>query len=60
MARKPRIESTDGLYPVLNRGNYRSHIFESEGAKISFLKALFEACDKFKWKLSAFRLMGNH
>lgn len=33
MARKPRIENKIGLYHVLNRDNYRSHIFETEGAK---------------------------
>ncbi|MCZ6672331.1 MAG: transposase [Verrucomicrobia bacterium] len=60
MARKPRVESTAGLYHVINRGNYRSHIFKTEGAKHSFVKTLFEACDKFSWELSAFCLMSNH
>lgn len=60
MARKPRIESSDGLYHVINRGNYRKAIFRSEGAKESFRKTLFEACERFSWELSAFCLMTNH
>ncbi|MDA1069567.1 MAG: transposase [Verrucomicrobia bacterium] len=60
MARKPRLESNAGLYHVLNRGNYRGNIFETEGAKNSFIKTLFQACDKFSWELSAFCLMSNH
>ncbi|MDA1065585.1 MAG: transposase [Verrucomicrobia bacterium] len=60
MVRKFRVESNTGLYHVLNRGNYRSDIFESEGAKVSFVKTLFEACERFSWKLSGFCLMTNH
>ena len=60
MPRQARIVSNDGLYHVLNRGNYRSFIFESDGAKKSFEKTLYEACDKFSWKLSAYCLMSNH
>lgn len=36
MARKLRPEYNGGLYHVINRGNYRSFVFESEGAKDSF------------------------
>ena len=32
MARKRRLESSDGLYHVINRGNYRADIFGTEGA----------------------------
>ena len=60
MARKRRLESSDGLYHVINRGNYRADIFETEGAKQSFVKALEEACGKFDWELSAYCLMSNH
>lgn len=60
MARKKRLEFNGGLYHVINRGNYRAHIFGTDGAKESFVKALFEACDKFSWELSAFCLMSNH
>ncbi len=60
MPRQARIVSNDGIYHVLNRGNYRSFIFESEGAKLSFEKTLFEACEKFSWNLSAYCVMSNH
>ena len=60
MPRAPRIESSEGLYHVINRGNYRSHIFGTEGAKASFEKCLFEACERFGWELLGYCLMGNH
>lgn len=60
MARKPRIESSDGLYHVLNRGNYRSYIFKNEGAKEAFEKTLFEACARNSWELLAYCLLSNH
>lgn len=60
MPRKPRIEATDTLYHVINRGNYRSSIFESERARDAFRDALFEACGRFSWELSAYCLMRNH
>ncbi|RKX34690.1 MAG: hypothetical protein DRP71_06215 [Verrucomicrobia bacterium] len=60
MARKNRIETADGLYHVLNRGNYRSVIFESEGTKVAFGEVLWEGCERFGWDLFAFVLMSNH
>ena len=47
MARKNRIESSDSLYHIINRGNYRSYIFETVGARTAFEKTFFEACEKF-------------
>jgi len=60
MPRKPRIEALGGLYHVINRGNYRSAVFSTEGARKSFMLALDEACVKFGWELSAYCVMGNH
>jgi REP element-mobilizing transposase RayT len=60
MARKQRLESSDGLYHVINRGNYRADVFGTEGAKQSFAKTLEEACEKFDWGLSAYCLMSDH
>ena len=60
MSRKLRFEYPGAIYHILNRGNYRSWIFESEGAKKSFEKTLFEACEYAGWKLHAFVVMGNH
>ena len=46
MPRKTRVESSDGLYHIINRGNYRSDIFETDASKASFEKTLFETCKK--------------
>ena len=60
MARKIRIEYAGARYHLINRGNYRSWIFETEGARKSFLKCLEEACTSMEWRLFAWCLMGNH
>ena len=38
----------------------RNWIFEDEGAKDSFQKCLFEACESAGWILHAYCIMGNH
>ena len=60
MARKLRIEYAGAFYHVINRGNYRSWIFETEGARESFLDCLEEACLAMEWRLHAWVVMGNH
>jgi len=60
MARPLRLESEDGVYHVLNRGNYRADIFRSDKAKDAFLKCLGEACEKTGWEVHAWCLMSNH
>jgi len=60
MARLHRFEYPGAIYHVLNRGNYRSWIFEDDGAKSSFQKCLMEACDRAGWTLHAYCVMGNH
>lgn len=60
MARQNRIEIRNGIYHVINRGNYRSWIFQTEGAKLSFESALFEACERYHWTLSAYCILSNH
>lgn len=45
---------------MINRGNYRSFVFESDGSKRAFEVTLFEACERFGWRLHAYCLMGNH
>jgi REP element-mobilizing transposase RayT len=45
---------------VINRGNYRSDIFRSAGAKAAFEACLLEACRKSGWVLHAYVLMRNH
>ena len=60
MARKARIEYAGAFYHVLNRGNYRNWIFESEGARKSFLKCLAETCEAKGWRVYPWCLMINH
>ena len=48
------------LYHVINRGNYRSAVFGTKGARDAFLKCLGEACTKSKWVVHAYILMSNH
>ena len=60
MARKLRIEYPGALYHVINRGNYRSDIFASDGAREAFERCLFEACAKSAWVLHDFVVMQNH
>ena len=60
MARPLRMESTDGVYHVLNRGNYRTDIFRAEKAKAAFLQCLGEVCTKTGWRVHAWCLMSNH
>ena len=42
------------------RGNYRKHIFKTEGANTAFEACLFEACAKCNWVLHAHLLESNH
>jgi REP element-mobilizing transposase RayT len=60
MARRLRIEYAGAYYHVINRGNYRSWIFETAGARASFLDCLEQVCESQGWRLHAWCLMGNH
>ena len=60
MARKLRLEFPGACYHVINRGNYRAHIFKTPGAQAAFEACLFEACAKSGWRLHAYVLMSNH
>ena len=60
MPRKLRLEYPGACYHVINRGNYRAHLFQTEGAKAAFEACVFAACAKSQWVLHAFVIMGNH
>ena len=60
MARRSRIEFSGAIYHVINRGNYRSYIFETVGARKSFLECLDTCCVSQGWILHGWVLMGNH
>lgn len=60
MSRKARIEYEGAYYHVINRGNYRGFIFESAGARRSFLDCLGLTCEAKNWRVHGWCLMGNH
>ena len=45
---------------MINRGNYRRDLFDSVGAAEAFLDTLFQAADKFGWRVHAYGLIPNH
>jgi REP element-mobilizing transposase RayT len=60
MARSLRIQYEGSLYHVINRGNYRSDIYATEGAAQSFLATVLEAVSRHGWRLHAYVIMQNH
>lgn len=60
MARPLRLEYPGAYYHVINRGNYRRDVFGQEGAKATFERTLFEAAERFGWRLHAYVIMRNH
>ncbi len=60
MPRTLRVVSRDACYHVINRGNFRRFIFDTDGARQAFRKALGESCERFGWEVQAYCLMGNH
>ena len=60
MAGKAQVEHQRACYHVINRGNSRFNIFEKEGTAQLFENVLFEAIEKFNWKLNAYVIMRNH
>lgn len=60
MARSLRIARENGVYHVINRGNYRQEWFIDDGAHYAFEKCLFEACEKCGWIREGFCVMTNH
>ncbi len=57
MARKARMEYAGAYDHILNRGNCRSWLFESEGVRKSFLIGLRECCEAKGWRLHAWVLI---
>jgi putative transposase len=60
MARRMRLESAAGVYHVLNRGNYRADVFQTERTKEAFLRCLGETCERTGWVVHAWCIMSNH
>ncbi len=60
MARSIRVQFEGARYHVINRGNYRKNLFSTHKTAEAFTKALFEACDRYMWRLHAYVVMSNH
>ncbi|MBC2604437.1 transposase [Pelagicoccus albus] len=60
MPRPKRIETNEGIFHVINRGNYRSYVFEDDGAKGAFETCLLEAAERSGWRVLAYCIMSNH
>ncbi len=60
MPRSLRLERKDGVYHIINRGNYRQDLFVDAGTHQAFETCLFEACEKCSWVLEGFCVMTNH
>ena len=60
MARPLRIEYEGALYHLTGRGNRREAIFADEKDCVRFLSLLEESLGRYRVRLHAFVLMGNH
>jgi putative transposase len=60
MPRKLRMEYSEAIYHVMNRGNRRENIFRDEADRKRFLAVLGETCGKTQWQIHAYCLMRNH
>jgi len=58
---RPLRPIADGLiYHVINRGNNRQTVFESEGDFVAFLKAIADLKERKPFDLYGYCLMTNH
>ncbi len=61
MARKPRIQIADVVYHVTSRGVDKQLIFDvATGDREVFLMLLQAVVVRYRWRLHAYCLMGNH
>jgi REP element-mobilizing transposase RayT len=60
MARKLRVQFPGALYHVINRGNYRQAVFDTQGASDAFVRTLGETCERHDWQVHAYVIMRNH
>ena len=60
MARPLRLEHAGALWHITSRGNERRAIFRDDDDRRLFLNVLAGAIRRFRWRLHAYVLMGNH
>lgn len=60
VARPPRLEIADGIFHVTARGNERGAIYRDSSDRRRFLELLAEVVERYRWRMLAYCLMGNH
>jgi putative transposase len=60
MPRPPRSAAGDVIYHVLNRGNCRMDVFNSDGDFAAFIKLLEQGRDRVGMRILGYCLMHNH
>jgi REP element-mobilizing transposase RayT len=56
MARPLRIQYPGAYYHVMNRGNRRQDIFETDQDRQVFVNTLFDSCESYRVKLIHYAL----
>lgn len=60
MARPLRIEFENAFYHITSRGNEKNKIFAKDCDRKEFLDIINNLCEKYKFIIYAYVLMGNH
>jgi len=60
VVRPPRIEHAGGVFHVVARGNERALVFRDDRDRERFLEILGEVAVRYRWRVLAYCLMGNH
>jgi REP element-mobilizing transposase RayT len=60
MPRPTHRESTASIIHIFSRGNYKSPIFATVGAKQAFMITLKQAINRCGWEVYAYAIMPNH
>jgi len=58
--RRPRVQYDGAIYHVMNRGDRREPIVQTDADRVLWIKTLAEACQKTGWQVHAYCLMVNH
>jgi putative transposase len=60
MARPLRLDHAGAVWHVTGRGNERREIFRDDQDREQFLRTLAAVVKRFRWRVHAYVLMGNH
>jgi putative transposase len=60
MARPLRLDHAGAVWHVTSRGNERREIFRDDEDRKRFLAILGHVVERFRWRVHAYVLMGNH